>query len=813
MRFLQTFLRSMILCLITLTTQVSSVPAGTQPEVVSAIDRFRHTSIEPTAPFSETSIASAGLATSNSITQSLYLPLTSRITGVPLFEISAWTENGAGSKTFAFLANQPIRYRVRIINNTNQMASITFRWIQRGPCDVVILFSENLTLGADPLERAYTDTTINCFGVYVNLIQVSYKGELFNTFFNYIVTPPSEIIIGGNQGFDRCDLPSLDTMETWWENSPYYTYNLYLGGISLGCSISRLNPSWVFSAARQGWTFILTWVGPQAPCTTFKYRMDPNQDKAYLEGRAEADLAAAAAERLGFMGKRVIYYDIESYSGASESCRNTVASFVRGWVERLHELGFNAGAYGAPCSSYISDWAEVNPPPDDVWIAHWYADGYDPDATVWDAPCLSNTLWVDHQRIKQYVGSHNETWGDVTLRIDSDVLDGEIVTLPGVAETQITSDSSPKVQLSTPRIYPGPQIQAMGLASANEGWTILSDKLLWTEDGGMTWKDITPSIGHDADGEKQTLLTADFFDAQHGAAVLERPQDGAVFVTLTEDGGQTWQMSPLQSSERASGTRIQAAHLDYADAQAVFTVLKLQSGSAFSLGKLFASEDTGRTWQERPLPAGEPVAFLDSQIGWTTSMTSSGRLLYRTTDGGLTWTLQSLPLPSGEVEAGLPVFFDDRRGWLPALVHRPNETNLVILGTANKGNNWKIIKTFKLPETTERGEGVLLDLVSPHRWGTIIGGTARLLTENGHIASLDLPSGVIALDFFNRKQGWALVQEGICKGKKVPLGSTDESENDPFTCQQFTHLLSTVDGGQSWVEITPPIDPFTQTAP
>lgn len=42
---------------------------------------------------------------------------------------------------------------------------------------------------------------------------------------------------------------------------------------------------------------------------------------------------------------------------------------------------------------------------------------------------LSNSLWNNHQRIRQYTGGHNETWGGLTLNIDSDVSEGVVASL------------------------------------------------------------------------------------------------------------------------------------------------------------------------------------------------------------------------------------------------------------------------------------------------------------------------------------------------------------------------------------------------
>jgi hypothetical protein len=119
----------------------------------------------------------------------------------------------------------------------------------------------------------------------------------------------------------------------------------------------------------------------------------------------------------------VIYVDIEYYDANNTPCRNAVNAFVSGWSGQLHARGYAAGAYGATCAG-VSDWASIANVPDAIWGARWSYDFYNAGASVWDLPCLSNELWKNHQRIHQYAGGHNETYGGVTLNIDSDVIDG-----------------------------------------------------------------------------------------------------------------------------------------------------------------------------------------------------------------------------------------------------------------------------------------------------------------------------------------------------------------------------------------------------
>ena len=115
-------------------------------------------------------------------------------------------------------------------------------------------------------------------------------------------------------------------------------------------------------------------------------------------------------------------------------------------------------------------------PPDDVWIAHWIDQDYNPFATVWDVTCLSNDLWPDHQRVRQYAGDHTETWGGLPLRIDSNVLDGEVVAL--ASSDTLTTTVTTNLEVVLPQLTP--QLRDLGLLSPDQGWVLVDDRLLMT---------------------------------------------------------------------------------------------------------------------------------------------------------------------------------------------------------------------------------------------------------------------------------------------------------------------------------------------
>ena len=192
--------------------------------------------------------------------------------------------------------------------------------------------------------------------------------------------------------------PASTKLETWWNKSPYWTVNLYLGGSAFSqyCNYSGLNSAWLAAADKLGWSFIPTWVGPQAPCAGYKSAINTNRGIAFEQGRGEADAAVQRARSLGFQNDLVIYLDIEGYARYNDSenaCRNAINAYVSGWVARLHELGQKAGVYGS-CASYMYDWAALPNIPDGVWAAYWMEQPYSylPGAAVTGIGCLAESL-------------------------------------------------------------------------------------------------------------------------------------------------------------------------------------------------------------------------------------------------------------------------------------------------------------------------------------------------------------------------------------------------------------------------------------
>jgi Domain of unknown function (DUF1906) len=222
--------------------------------------------------------------------------------------------------------------------------------------------------------------------------------------------------------FDACSAPSTNAL-TAWTASPYRGLGIYIGGANRACKQTNLTPSWVSSTLTLGWKLLPLYVGLQAPCVSQSglARLSTTPATATAQGRSAADDAASEAASLGLPAGSPIWFDMEGYKLHDTTCTKAVQAFVTGWDTELHANGFVPGVYGSAAST-IHDLSELTTPPDLAWIANW--NGVE---SVFGDPNVSDELWSNHQRVHQYKGGHKETWGGVTIDIDSNVVDSTVV--------------------------------------------------------------------------------------------------------------------------------------------------------------------------------------------------------------------------------------------------------------------------------------------------------------------------------------------------------------------------------------------------
>lgn len=236
--------------------------------------------------------------------------------------------------------------------------------------------------------------------------------------------PPAHISAASEYtglGFDACTAPSRGSMSAW-AGSPYRAIGVYIGGLNRGCSQPNLTASWVAEQTAAGWSLIPTYVGLQAPTSSCSScaKLSTSTSTATTQGTEAATDAVDQARIAGIGEGSPIYFDMESYSRTS-SASNATLAFLGAWTARLHALGYDSGVYSSSASG-IADLASrlgsTYLQPDDIWVANW-----DGRANA-SGPYFPAGAWAEHQRIHQYQGGHNETYGGVTINIDNNYVEG-----------------------------------------------------------------------------------------------------------------------------------------------------------------------------------------------------------------------------------------------------------------------------------------------------------------------------------------------------------------------------------------------------
>jgi hypothetical protein len=550
--------------------------------------------------------------------------------------------------------------------------------------------------------------------------------------------------VDNKQAFDKCFVPTINQMQRWWDSSPYWNVNVYIGGSARACGQSNLTANWVATTHAQGWNFIPTWVGPQAPCAGFGSSISWNTATARSQGIAEADKAINAATALGFTSPMIIYYDMEGYPD-DWACYNAVNSFMDGWGARMRARGHRAGGYGSACASGMQAWGDITNWPHTAWMAHWLYSSYRAGANVWNVACVPNSYWDDHQRIRQYAGDHNEVWGGVTFTIDSNAVDG------------LVQGSNPHTALVAPTA------------------------------------DLLAPVPPRSLVEQFATRPAGDVQAVHANWVATTtPPNANGYVTLamhrTRDRGVTWSTSTIHTFRMDDGNLIAGpVWIDAVD-NTGYVAVRLASSANFSRGMLFRTSDGGATWQQRTLPIGSRVRFVDADNGWTAGG-PAGNQLFATHDGGQTWSLVDGIDPNETVFQDVPTFTTDRDGVLPVTVASATNPRVHLYVTSDKGETWTLARA--VPLAGEPGARVPVAIADAATWIVVDPATdkAHFTGPSGDMRSESWPPNVVEIDFDSALVGTIQSAAGECTGSKA---------TGTFACDQTRRLLHTTDGGRTW---------------
>jgi photosystem II stability/assembly factor-like uncharacterized protein len=304
--------------------------------------------------------------------------------------------------------------------------------------------------------------------------------------------------------------------------------------------------------------------------------------------------------------------------------------------------------------------------------------------------------------------------------------------------------------------------QAIHFVDHLNAWAESQTGFLRTTDGGRTWKSLLPAPGFDGGhGIACRSIDLGFLDISRAWVAYIQTEGAAVFFRRTLDGGAHWTGNIFTPAQSAQG--LSQSTLTVLDDRNGWLMIVPERGMNSSPGYLYRTKDGGETWTQIAgtgdrLPRGGAIYFRDASVGFlvgSDTTTDDCCSLSVTRDGGVTWQLQQLPLPRGLPDgdlgpSALPIFFGDQKkeGVLAAdYMHQTESEGVdisytVVYTTHDGGNTWR-------PATPVKDAGGIVDFVD-------------------------------AMD------GWIWNGGGNMPGKNYPVNGT---------------LRKTEDGGQTWLTI------------
>lgn len=279
---------------------------------------------------------------------------------------------------------------------------------------------------------------------------------------------------------------------------------------------------------------------------------------------------------------------------------------------------------------------------------------------------------------------------------------------PSVAPLAVSTEipATPEPAVIDAPLVESPELFKMQFVNPNNGWGVTQTQIIRTNDGGITWYDVTPpEIG-------ETGYNVDWFIMDNDHVWIQQADfdnyPNAGFQYRTTDGGLNWDKI---------ATPYSGAHLSFLDVNNGWALADLGVGAGSNAVAVYQTTDGGATWTQkftndpnRPvssdsLPLGGlkyGLTPLDMQTAWIYGVVyaSGSPYIFRTDDGGVTWSPVKLPLPEGGENAELSVeqvsFAFDQTIFL-IMRNTSDAINTPVYISTDSGATWTLTPTL-IPE-------------------------------------------------------------------------------------------------------------------
>ncbi len=257
-------------------------------------------------------------------------------------------------------------------------------------------------------------------------------------------------------------------------------------------------------------------------------------------------------------------------------------------------------------------------------------------------------------------------------------------------------------EINTPLIE-SPSLIQIRFLNERDGWGITETQVVRTNDGGVTWHNVTPPE------VTETGYSVDWFVLDNDHVWIQQPDNAnypfAGFQYRTIDGGIHWNKIDVPFSD---------ARVSFLDSNNGWALADLGIGAGSNAVAVYQTTDGGATWIQKfindpnhanaseSLPLGGlkyGLVPLNMQTAWIFGViyAPGTPYLFRTDDGGATWSSVNLPLPTGSENAdvGIEQMFVASVDIMYLKLRAFSDTsNLVIYVSSDAGNTWSLTPTL-----------------------------------------------------------------------------------------------------------------------
>jgi len=209
-----------------------------------------------------------------------------------------------------------------------------------------------------------------------------------------------------------------------------------------------------------------------------------------------------------------------------------------------------------------------------------------------------------------------------------------------------------------------------------------------TDDGGSTWTEV---FSHEP-GESKSLpeggskggLT--FLDVEHAWIGGTYPMTDYFYLHTTMDGGVNWALeTDISLPGTYTGSWLEVHQPVFLTDNAGYLSVRALAPDDNIYLLIYRSDDGGQTWVfQNAVQDGRDFDFYSLDEGWM----AAGTNLFKTTDGGVTWSLSAMTgIPAGEIFLKLD-FVDDQHGWVLATPDEDTWEPRKLYRTDDGGANW-----------------------------------------------------------------------------------------------------------------------------